>query len=68
MTIYIRIERGKLYPSVSRPGPAWLWTYTYSIDGGPVSLYGTGLASLRRMLREKYAEATVIEAWKANAA
>jgi hypothetical protein len=59
------ITRSQLYPSVARPGPAWRWTYDYTVDGGPVCQYGTGLASLRRRLREKYGrDVEVIESWK----
>lgn len=57
------ITRAKLYPAVARPGPAWQWTYRYTVDGGPVCQYGTGLASLRRMLRERFGTPGK-EAWK----
>ncbi|MDH6141129.1 hypothetical protein P3T35_003142 [Kitasatospora sp. GP30] len=60
------ITRSQLYPEVARPGPAWRWTYDYTVDGGPVCQYGTGLASLRRMLREKFGARNVdiVETWK----
>ena len=57
------ISRAKLYPEVARPGPAWRWSYTYSVDGGPRCQYGPGLASLRDRLRRKYGTPGV-EAWK----
>lgn len=60
---HIVITRAKLYPVVARPGPAWQWTYSYTVDGGPPRTYGTGLASLRRMLREKFGTPGK-EAWK----
>jgi hypothetical protein len=60
----IVIKRYKLYPVVSRPGPAWQWTYDYYVDGGPVCQYGTGLASLREMLKRKFPGATIVEIWK----
>jgi hypothetical protein len=65
----ILITRAKLYPEVARPGPAWVWSYNYYVDGGPVCQWGTGLASLRRRLREKYGTtARIREEWKpANA-
>ena len=59
------ISRSQLYPSVARPGPAWAWSYDYTVDGGPACQYGTGLVSLRRRLREKYGrDVEVIESWK----
>lgn len=44
---------------------AWVWTYDYQIDDGPAIGYGTGLASLRAMLRQKFGrDVTVVEDWK----
>lgn len=60
---HIVITRAKLYPEVSRPGPAWQWSYHYTVDGGPNCQYGPGLASLRDMLRRKFGT-TGVEAWK----
>lgn len=62
----IRIERYKLYPVVSRPGPAWQWAYDYRIDGGPNCQYGTGLASLRSMLKRRFPKAEIVESWKTS--
>ena len=59
----IRITRAQLYPCVARPGPAWRWTYSYDVDGRHCQ-YGTGLASLRDMLKRKYPGRPVIESWK----
>lgn len=59
----IRITRAKLYPVVSRPGPAWRWTYSYSVDGAAEHEYGTGLQSLRSMLRRNFKDAEVIVSW-----
>jgi hypothetical protein len=61
----ILITRARLYPEVARPGPAWVWTYNYYVDGGPPCQWGPGLASLRDRLRRKYgATARVREEWK----
>lgn len=62
----ILITRHKLSPvagSYSR-GPAWRWTYDYSVDGATVVGYGPGLASLRRLCREKWPTAEVVCAWE----
>jgi hypothetical protein len=64
MTQTVKIQRAKLYPTVSRPGPAWLWTYRYSVDGAPYAEYGTGLTSLRSMLKRYFKDAKIIEEWK----
>ena len=32
------ITRAQLYPEVAHPGPAWRWTYDYTVDGGPLVL------------------------------
>jgi len=63
------ITRKQNFPSVARPGPAWRWVYSYSINGARPVEYGTGLASLRRMLREKFdvAPASITEDWSAAA-
>ncbi|MGW1436792.1 hypothetical protein ACWD7M_16275 [Streptomyces griseus] len=61
------ITRAKLYPEVAHAGPAWRWTYNYTVDGGPVCQYGPGLESLRSMLRRKFGTAGR-EAWKGAAA
>ena len=60
------ITRSQLYPEVAHPGPAWRWSYDYTVDGGPLCQYGTGLTSLRRMLREKFGARNVdiVETWK----
>jgi hypothetical protein len=58
----IIITRDKLYPAVSRPGPAWRWIYSYAVDGAPVE-YGTSLASLRGMLRRRFPAHTVRTGW-----
>lgn len=61
----IVITRAKLYPEVARPGPAWVWSYDYYVDGGPVCQYGPGLISLRAMLRERFGTSGR-EMWKAK--
>lgn len=61
----ILITRARLYPVVARPGPAWQWSYAYTVDGGPRCQYGPGLVSLRRMLREKFGT-TGTETWKSK--
>jgi hypothetical protein len=59
------LTRSQLYPEVARPGPAWQWCYAYAVDGAPAITYGTGLASLRDMLRRKFGRSVVIEeSWK----
>lgn len=61
----IVITRAKLYPVAARPGPAWLWSYHYTVDNGSVCQYGTGLASLRQMLKRKFgSDAVITETWK----
>lgn len=61
----IVITRAKLYPEVARPGPAWVWTYNYYVDGGPPCQWGPGLVSLRDRLRRKYGTtARIVEKWK----
>jgi hypothetical protein len=62
----IVVERYKLYPVVSRPGPAWQWAYNYYVDGGPICQYGPGLVSLRSMLKRKFPDAQIVETWKAT--
>lgn len=59
----VTVERAKLYPTVATPGPAWRWAYAYSVDGGPRAQYGTGLASLRSMLKRHFPGARIVEAW-----
>ena len=59
----VMITRAKLYPVVARPGPAWRWSYSYSIDGASAIGYGTGLASLRDMLRHKLGKARITTDW-----
>lgn len=59
----VRITRAKLYPEVARPGPAWVWSYNYYVNGGPVCQYGTGIAELRNLIRRKYGVKGV-ETWK----
>ena len=39
----ITLHRSKLYPEVSRPGPAWRWTYSYTVDNAHAVEYGTHL-------------------------
>jgi hypothetical protein len=61
----IEITREKLYPTSGRSARiAWKWTYSYAIDGAPAIEYGTHLASLRGMLKRKYAGARIVESWK----
>jgi hypothetical protein len=61
----VLITRSRLYPEVARPGPAWRWTYEYAVNGAPAIGYGTGLASLRDMLRRKYGRRVrIVEGWK----
>ncbi|MFI5895695.1 hypothetical protein ACIA5D_36930 [Actinoplanes sp. NPDC051513] len=62
--VTIVVERFKLYPQVSRPGPAWQWSYNYTVDSGPLCQYGPGLASLRGRLKLKFPGARIIETWK----
>jgi hypothetical protein len=66
--VRVVLTRSQLYPEVARPGPAWQWCYAYAIDGAPAITYGTGLASCRDMLRQKYRGRVVefVEAWKAQ--
>lgn len=62
----VLILREKLVPSpgsYSR-GPAWRWTYSYSVDGANPVEYGTGLTALRRLCRERWPSAEVICAWE----
>jgi hypothetical protein len=62
------ITRSKLYPEVALPGPAWRWTYSYAVDGGPAIGYGTGLASLRDRLRVKFGrDVQITQAWQPTA-
>lgn len=58
------LTRHKLYPVVARPGPAWRWTYSYQVDNAPPLGYGTGLRSLREMVKRRYPGAVIHEAWK----
>ena len=63
----VEVTRWKLYPTFSRPGPTWRWAYSYSVNGAPAVDYGTGLASLRGMLRRKRPGCVIVEAWKGAA-
>lgn len=54
----IRIER---YRYRTRWGVTW--AYDYYVDGGRTCQYGTGLADLRRMLRQKFPEYDVEQTW-----
>ncbi|MFJ4902943.1 DUF6011 domain-containing protein [Streptomyces sp. NPDC088727] len=59
------LTRSKLYPEIARPGPAWRWSYNYTVNGGPNCQYGTGLTSLRDMLRRKFGRTVrIVEEWK----
>ncbi|PPS89590.1 hypothetical protein [Streptomyces sp. MH60] len=61
----VLITRHKLYPEVARRGPAWRWTYDYAVNGAAAIGYGTGLESLRDMLRSKYGRRVrIVEGWK----
>lgn len=63
------LTRSQLYPEVARPGPAWVWTYDYAVNGAPAIGYGPGLASLRDMLRHKFGrDVIIVESWKAQQA
>jgi hypothetical protein len=63
------LTRSQLYPEVARPGPAWQWCYAYAVNGAPAITYGTGLASLRDMLRRKFGrDVRIVESWKAQEA
>jgi hypothetical protein len=46
----------------------WMFTYDYAFNAGrPPAVqteYGTGLADLRRVLRRKYPDHSIVEAWK----
>lgn len=64
MSDEVLVTREKLYPTFSRPGPTWRWAYSYSVNGAPSVDYGTGLASLRGMLRRKFAGHVIVEEWK----
>ncbi|MDQ1041514.1 hypothetical protein QFZ75_008016 [Streptomyces sp. V3I8] len=64
-TPHVLITRARLYPEVARPGPAWVWSYNYHVDGGPVCQYGPGLDSLRSRLRQKFgSDVRITEEWK----
>lgn len=64
----ITVSRARLYPVVALPGPTWRWTYAYEVEGDPVvKQYGTGLASLRSMLKCHFPGCTIVESWKAGA-
>lgn len=39
------------------------WAYNYTVDGGPRCQYGTGLSSLRALIRLKYPDATATTGW-----
>ncbi|MFI0967142.1 hypothetical protein ACH4S8_38010 [Streptomyces sp. NPDC021080] len=67
--VRVVLTRAKLYPEVSRPGPAWTWSYSYAIGGAPAVGYGPGLSSLRDMLRTKFRATGVeiVEAWNTPA-
>jgi hypothetical protein len=62
----VLITRRKLAPVAGfySRGPAWRWTYTYSVDGEAAVEYGPGLASLRRLCREKWPTAEVVCDWE----
>lgn len=60
----VRVTRWKLYPTFSRPGPTWRWAYSFSVNGAPAIEFGTGLVTLRRVLRQKYAGHVLVEDWK----
>ncbi len=62
----IVLDRAKQYPVVSRPGPAWRWTYTYQLNDGAPIAYGTSLAGLRDLLRRKHPHAQVAQTWAAR--
>lgn len=61
----IRITRFKNYPVVSRPGPAWRWSYNYTVNG-VLNQYGTSLTSLLRRLVAKFPDATIVKTWESN--
>lgn len=59
----ITVTRSKLYPVVAQPGPAWRWNYSYQVNEDPAITYGTGLRSLREMLRRKFPGSKIVEDW-----
>jgi hypothetical protein len=62
----VRIFRSKLYPIVARPGPAWRWTYSYAVGDRPAVDYGTGLASLRGMLKRHFPGSAIQLDWQTD--
>lgn len=63
----VTVERFQLYPAGGgNYRSAWRWSYNYRIDGGALCQYGTGLKSLRSLLKDKFSGARVVESWKAK--
>lgn len=61
----ITIIRAKQYATAGRATRfEWRWTYDYRIDDGPTCQYGTSLASLRDLIRQRWPGAQVIDSWK----
>lgn len=65
----VKVFRYRRYPQVARPGPAWVWLYSYKtvdpVDGiGPEREYGTGLADTRSWLKRTFPAAKIAETWK----
>lgn len=58
----ITVQRATLYP-VPGFGGRVKYSYTYTIDGGPLCQYGPGLTSLRSVLRSHYRGARIVEQW-----
>lgn len=59
-TITITRDRLAPVPGFSRPAR---WIYSYTIAGNPAVEYGTCIDELRRVLRRRYAGATIAQAW-----
>lgn len=60
----VRVTRWKLYPTFSRPGRTWHWAYSYSVNGAPAIEFGTGLVTLRRVLKRKFVNHVIVEEWR----
>lgn len=59
----IRVNRTKIYPSVSRRGPAWKWVYDCTGPDGR-RWDGDSIVDLRVRLRRAYPGVAIVEPWK----
>jgi hypothetical protein len=63
MPSVITISRSRLYPCVARRGPAWVWYYeAIGLDGNRYD--NRSIVELRRVLKRRYPNASIIEPWK----